>query len=144
MDLTNKQEAFVQALIAGKSQREAYRTAYNATKMKDATVDVKASELMKDGKVTVRYAELQASVRVEAEKKAVASAIDVLEELTGVGMGSKEFPTYDMFGKEYQRKPSVNERIKALELLGKHHKLFTDQVKLSGEMGVQIVDDIHG
>ena len=41
-DLTPKQEMFVQALIAGKSQREAYKEAYNATNMKDETIDVRA------------------------------------------------------------------------------------------------------
>ena len=43
-NLTPKQEAFVQALIAGKSQREAYKEAYNAANMKDETIDVRACE----------------------------------------------------------------------------------------------------
>lgn len=56
--LTAKQERFVQNIVSGMSQREAYKNAYNVTKMKDETVDIKASELMKNGKVTVRYQEL--------------------------------------------------------------------------------------
>lgn len=53
--LTDKQEKFVQELIKGKSQREAYKIAYNTKKMTDKSIDVKASELFNNGKVTVRY-----------------------------------------------------------------------------------------
>lgn len=53
--LTTKQEIFVQQLVAGQSQRQAYRQAYNAEKMTDKTVDEKASKLFKDGKVKARY-----------------------------------------------------------------------------------------
>ena len=56
--LTTKQEIFVQQLVAGQSQRQAYRQAYNAEKMTDKTVDEKASKLFKDGKVRARYREL--------------------------------------------------------------------------------------
>lgn len=62
MALTAKQEAFCQAIVAGASQADAYRKAYNAGKMKDATIHVKASELMADGKVSGRVAELRAPV----------------------------------------------------------------------------------
>lgn len=56
--LTTKQENFVQGLVAGLSQRDAYKQAYKTDRMKDSTINVKASELAKDGKVTVRYREL--------------------------------------------------------------------------------------
>ena len=35
-----------------------------------------------------------------------------------------------------------NDTLKAYELLGKHLKLFTDNVNLSGSVAVQILDDI--
>ena len=56
--LTTKQENFVQGLVAGLSQRDAYKQAYKTDRMKDSTINVKASELVKDGKITVRYREL--------------------------------------------------------------------------------------
>ena len=57
--LTTKQEIFVQQLIAGQSQRQAYRKAYpSSKKWKDNVVDNKASELLKSGEVSVRYREL--------------------------------------------------------------------------------------
>lgn len=58
--LTPKREKFVQNLIAGMSQREAYRKAFpSAEKWKDATVDSKASELFGNDEILERYRELQ-------------------------------------------------------------------------------------
>ncbi len=142
--LTNKQEAFVQALIQGDNQREAYKTSYDTSRMKDKTVDEKASRLFADIKVRARYNELLTMVREESERRSVASAADVLDELSSIGMGTKEYPALDMFGNEHNRKPGVKDRLKVLELLGKHHKLFTDNVNLSGTLPVQIVDDVDG
>ena len=56
--LTPKQELFVQGIIAGLSQRQAYRQAYQAKKMKDETIDRKAFELANNGKIRARYREL--------------------------------------------------------------------------------------
>lgn len=57
--LTPKQELFIQGIISGLSQRQAYRQAFSTSKKwKDSTVDVKASELLQNGKVLVRYREL--------------------------------------------------------------------------------------
>ena len=56
--LTTKQENFAQGLVAGLSQRDAYKQAYKTDRMKDSTINVKASELAKDGKIMVRYREL--------------------------------------------------------------------------------------
>lgn len=56
--LTTKQELFVQNLVAGQSQRQAYRSAYNAKKMTDKTVDETANKLLKNPKVSARYREL--------------------------------------------------------------------------------------
>ena len=59
MSLTAKQEIFVQRLIEGYSQREAYKFAYNCEKMKDTTIDVEASKLLSNPKVSIRYEELK-------------------------------------------------------------------------------------
>lgn len=56
--LTPKQELFVQGIISGLSQRQAYRQAYKAEKMSDKTVDERASKLLKEYKVSTRYREL--------------------------------------------------------------------------------------
>ncbi len=56
--LTTKQEKFVQELVKGKSQREAYKEAYNVKTMKDENIDSKASKLFAEDKVRARYEEL--------------------------------------------------------------------------------------
>ena len=58
MELTIKQEKFAQGLFAGLSQREAYKQAYNASRMKDNTMDKNAYTLANDTKVTTRLEEL--------------------------------------------------------------------------------------
>lgn len=52
----------------------------------------------------------------------------------------KTIPTQD--GDIVEREVKMNDKIKALELLGKHLGMFKDKVELSGELGVQIIDDI--
>lgn len=66
--LTNKQERFVQELVKGKSQREAYKIAYDAENMADKTVDEKACRLIKQDKVKARYDELMKPTEDEATK----------------------------------------------------------------------------
>lgn len=57
--LTPKQELFVQGIISGLSQRQAYRQAFpNSKKWKDSTVDSNASRLLQNNKVLARYREL--------------------------------------------------------------------------------------
>ena len=57
--LTPKQEKFVQNIIEGMSQADAYRSAYNTNKMTDKSVWESASKLMNDPKVASRVQELR-------------------------------------------------------------------------------------
>ena len=58
MSLTPKQEIFVQRLLEGNTQAEAYRFAYNCENMKDKTIIEKASKLMAQSNIRARYEEL--------------------------------------------------------------------------------------
>ena len=58
MSLTVKQEIFVQRLLEGNTQAEAYRFAYNCENMKDKTIIEKASKLIAQDNVRARYEEL--------------------------------------------------------------------------------------
>lgn len=63
MSLTAKQEAFAQGIAKGLGQADAYRAAYDAENMKDATVYNRAGDLMKNGEITARIAELKKEVQ---------------------------------------------------------------------------------
>lgn len=43
---------------------------------------------------------------------------------------------------KYGIEVSSCDKVKALELLGKHLGMFTDNLKITGDLGVQIIDDI--
>ena len=58
--LTAKQERFVQGLVSGMSQREAYSSAYNVQRWKAASIDQCASRLFYNVKVRSRYDDLVA------------------------------------------------------------------------------------
>lgn len=58
MALTPKQEKYVQGLVAGLSQRQAYIQAYSTKNMKDATIDNNAYKLMQNNEISTRYNEL--------------------------------------------------------------------------------------
>lgn len=63
MKLTAKQQLFCQEIaLNNKSQVDAYRTAYNTSKMKDKTVNEKASIEANKGNVRARIDELRATV----------------------------------------------------------------------------------
>lgn len=83
-NLTDKQEKFVQELIAGKSQREAYKLAYSVVKMTDKTVDEKACRLFAQDKIQARYNEIHDRLIKESEDECIVSAKDVLRELVNI------------------------------------------------------------
>jgi phage terminase small subunit len=131
------------------SQAEAYRRAFNASRMKSATIDVKASEMMAKGKIKVRVDELRAAVAKEAVVDASyvlkrlleidqMDVIDIMED-DGSIKSIREWPKIwrqylsgfelaDMFeGKGDDRelvgilkKIKWPDKVKNLELLGKH------------------------
>ena len=85
-NLTQRQEKFVRALIAGKSQRQAYKEAYNAANMKDKTIDERASVLFKNDKIKTRYNELLE----EHKKKALYTLENSINDLIWIKEKAKE------------------------------------------------------
>lgn len=78
--LTPKQEKFVQGIIEGLSQADAYRAAYSCKRMTDKTVYETASKLMADPKIAARVQEL----RDKIASKSIMTAQQRLEWLTSV------------------------------------------------------------
>ena len=84
--LTQKQEKYVRGLVAGLSQREAYKQAYNAENMKDTTIDARASKLLAEYKVNKRYRELLD----EYKDKALFTRQEAVSELIWLYKQSKK------------------------------------------------------
>lgn len=117
--LTVKQEKFVQNLIRGMSQREAYKNSFNAENMSDKTIDVKACNLLKKDNVRVRYNEL----REEIQKTAVMSAFEkrmILREIATNSESSyadkiRAIDTDNKMAGEYVTKVDGNLKLDRLE-----------------------------
>ncbi len=120
MKLTVKEEAFVQGLFSGLSQRKAYKEAYNTDRMKDETIDVKACNLAKTDKVRIRLEELQDKVA----SSNILTEIELQEFWTEVVKDENE----------------MKDRLKASELLGRNKKMFTDKIEAS--VGVRKLEDL--
>lgn len=82
--LTIKQENFCNYYIESGNASDAYRRAYSCEKMKDETVNIKASELLNNGKIAVRVKELQE----EQKEKSDITKERVLQELSGIAFSS--------------------------------------------------------
>lgn len=67
MSLTPKQEKFVQGIVSGLSQREAYKQAYNAANMKETTIDNKAYILFNKDEIRARYEEIISEYKEESK-----------------------------------------------------------------------------
>lgn len=112
--LTIKQEKFVQNIVKGMSQREAYKHSYNAENMADDTIDNKACKLFKQDKIRTRYKELVKRL----EDKTIMSAEERMKWLSKViNCDIKVKQEYDNEIKEYD--PYMSDRLKALDMLNK-------------------------
>ena len=139
--LTPKQEKFVQNIIKGMSQREAYKNSYNASKMKNETIDSKASNLFKEDKIRTRYEELIK----KTEDEAVMSAIERKKWLTKVVTGEVKHTSYDSNGNSYDNEAYISDKMKAIDILNKMDSLYTVPIKgdvtLSYENALKKVSD---
>lgn len=106
MGLTPKQERFCLAYLETGNASEAYRRAYNASKMKPNSINVNASKLLADAKVTLRLKELNES----AVSSAVMTRKEALERLSTFARTDLsdlvEFGAYEL-GQDDDGKPIV-------------------------------------
>ena len=117
-NLTPKQEKFVQALIAGKSQREAYKEAYNATRMKDATIYNNAYKLMQNNEISTRYNELLE----EHKNKALYTREEAVNDLIWI----KEEAKQDILEKGFRQANSTT-YINSIKELSTLNDLYPDK-----------------
>lgn len=133
MDELNKQENdFIAYLVAGLSQRQAYRKAFKQSKnWKDETVDSKASRLLKLGKVQARYKDLLKEARNASSNMALWSREQSFSEYEWLKNKAK-----DTILKEGLRKASSDSFIQALE--GMNNMTFNDPYLADTKMKLEI------
>jgi phage terminase small subunit len=117
--LTAKQEAFVQKIIEGYSQADAYRSAYSCKNMSDNSIYVNASKLVADAKVALRLKEL----REQLAKPSIMSAQERLEWLTQVIKDEGE---------------SMADRLKASDQMNKMQGEYVQKVEAEVKNAVNI------
>lgn len=117
--LTAKQEKFVQGLVSGLSQRQAYIAAYpSAKKWKENNVDSNASQLFKNTKVLQRYNEL-----MDAHKdKALWTREEAVNELKWLFNQAKE--SINLHDEGYVRQGTANAILGAIQELNKLELLY--------------------
>lgn len=78
--LTPKQEAFVQNVFSGMSQREAYRASFNCENMKEKSIDEVACRLARSVPIRNRLSELQDEVK----DRNMVTVDNVIKELSHI------------------------------------------------------------
>ncbi|WP_312537694.1 terminase small subunit [Stutzerimonas nitrititolerans] len=138
MSLTPKQEAFCLAYLETGNASEAYRRAYNASKMKPNSINVNASKLLADAKVTLRLKELNES----AVSSAVMTRKEALERLSTFARTDLsdlvEFGAYEL-GQDDDGKPIVQAAWKIRDSILQDPKKLAAISELSaGRDGIKI------
>ena len=112
--LTDKQEAFAQAIFEGANFSDAYRKSYDAANMSAASVHTEACLLVQNPKVSQRLEQLNAEREQQRRMQSLSRGDFVLKQLTDEALNPDN---------------SDGARVRALELLGKSVALFTDKVE---------------
>ncbi|MGN0605910.1 MAG: terminase small subunit [Oscillospiraceae bacterium] len=120
--LTEKQKRFCEEYLIDLNGTRAYMAAYSCKK--EDTARVNASRMLTNANIQDYISEL---MKQQSERTGI-TADKVLTELEKVAFADTEI--------------SGKEKIKALELLGKHLGMFSEKVDIEADIGVQIIDDI--
>ena len=124
MALNIKQEKFIQNIVNGMSQRQAYKNAYSA-KYSDKDIDSKASNLFNSDKVQTRYKELLKKI----EDESIMSAKERRQWLTKVIKGDIKHTSYDSNGNAYENEAYISDKMKAMDILNKMDGDYTTNIK---------------
>ena len=118
--LNAKQEAFIQAIVSGLSQRQAYKQVYKVEYDENA-IDINASKLFNSTKVQLRYKELLEKI----EEESIMTAKQRMKWLS------------DLIRDEN----SNTDKLKAIDILNKMTGEYTSKVDLQGAIPVIITGD---
>ena len=138
--LNEKQKAFANYYIESLNATESYKRAYNV--VNQSTAEANGSRLLRNAKVK-NYIDEVMSAKDESR---IASQDEILQILTDIARGitEEEVVQFSQLGEELRttRKPTIKDRMKASELLGKRYRMFTDKTELEITETITIIDDI--
>lgn len=140
--LTVKQEKFVQNIIKGMSQREAYKNSYDASKMKNKTIDDKASLLFKKEEIRARYEELVKRL----EDKSIMSAKERMRWLSRVVNGDikeKKYIYIDGEKNVQDLETDINTKIKAIDTLNKMDNSYKQTIEVHNPQATKVLESIN-
>ena len=137
-ELTVKQEKFVQNIVSGMSQRQAYKDAFQAD-YDDNAIDVNACKMFNDAKIKLRYKEL-----IEELKEVnIMTAKERMIWLSEVVQGIQTDKEVVVNGAEVQIKEveaNLMTKLKAIDTLNKMSGEYT--TKIEGNIGVTKLEDL--
>lgn len=138
--LTAKQEMFVQNIVKGMSQRDAYKNSYDAQNMADGTIDSKACLLFKKEKIRARYEELIKKL----EDNAIMTAQERMIWLTKVISGEEKEEIYitqdGIETKVGNKNADLSTKMKAMDILNKMDGQYI--TKVEGNISVEKIEDL--
>ncbi|MGL5381825.1 terminase small subunit [Clostridium sp.] len=127
--LTEKQKAFADYYIESLNATDSYSKAYE--KDNRNTCQVEGCKLLRNPKVKDYIDEVMAS----KNQSRIASQDEILQILTDIARGitEEEVVSFSNLGEECRttRKPTIKDRMRASELLGKRYRMFTDKIEAS-------------
>lgn len=133
-----KHEKFIQNIVKGMTQTEAYKEAFGAN-YDDNAIKINANKLFNSSKVQERYKELLGKL----EDKTIMSAKERMEWLTKVINGdikeeSKYWDDHQMI--VYEKDADISTKIKAVDTLNKMSGEYI--TKVEGSMNVSYEDSL--
>lgn len=150
-----KVEIFLNELLSGKSQRQAYYIAYPHSKTwKEKTVDEKASHYFNSDKVQTRYKELLEAHRnksIISREELLKKAVKGLNIAIGEEYADQEIVSYVTNEDGCQEEKVIKSKIKGVDLkslkglvetIASMEGFIIKKVEYSGSLGVTIVDDV--
>ena len=143
--MTEKEKLFCLEYLKDLNGTRAYMAVYRNCKSERAAAAC-AARLLRKANIKSYIEEQLASIKSQK----MADAQEVMEYLTAVMRGESKAEIVVLEGdgngcssaRRIDKAPDEKERLKAAELLGKSHMLFTDKVSVDSTEKVVIIDDL--
>lgn len=122
--MTDKQKIFADEYLIDLNATRAYKAAYPKVK-NDNTAGASAARLLRDAKIAEYIKERMA----ERAKRTEVTQDDVVKELATIGFAKTALVN------EFEIK--TGDKLKALELLGRHLGMFTDKSEVKATVSIE-------